>query len=753
MPTLRAAAVALLAVQAAFVASPAVAQSALSGETIRMSRAAGPITIDGRLGDEGWRGAVRVVRWYETNPGDNTEPPVGNVGYLTFDDRYFYAGFEFEDPNPSRIRAPYADRDNIGDGFDDYGGVILDAGNTGRTATFFIVTPHNTQYDAITDDTSGEDSSPDFFWESATAITDHGWTAEIKIPFSSLRYTSSDPQTWRILLYRNYPREYRYQFFSAQLPRGGNCFICRSNVLVGLERLPAGGHLVAAPYVSAARNEQPRDDPGSPLVAGRVTPHVGLDVKYTPGADHAIDATVRPDFSQVESDVAQISANERFALFYPEKRPFFLEGVDLFQTPIQAVYTRTITSPEWGGRLTGKSGGIRYTALVTEDRGGGSVIIPGSNDSSLASQDFASTVFVGRAKRELGLSYVGVLVTDREGRDDTGSHNRVAGPDFEWRPTGADVLAGQWLFGETRTPDRPDEASEWTGRSLASHAGTLSFGHNSRHYDAFLQYKDVGSDFRADVGFVPQVGYREGFGSTGWTFRPTGLVRRLRTFANLDYQVDRSGDLISRSFVPGFGMDTRWNGFVQLRFIDESIRAQDRPIGRRQFGYIAQFSPSRRVAQIAVNGTSGQEIDFANGRPGTGTTLNVSARLDPTDHLDLALVQNQRWIDVDAGGGRAGRLLTARVSRLRSTYTFTSRLFVRAITQYVSTDRDPALYTSSDVAPRSATLSGQVLLAYKLNWQSVMFVGYGDDRELNDLDRLEKLDRQLFVKLSYAIQR
>ena len=499
-----------------------------------------------------------------------------------------------------------------------------------------------------------------------------------------------------------------------------------------------------------------------PLVSGGVAPRVGLDVKYTPNADHAIDFTVRPDFSQVESDVAQISANERFALFYPEKRPFFLEGVDLFQTQIQAVYTRTMTSPQWGGRVTGKSGGIRYTALATEDRGGGSVIIPGPNDSSLAPQDFASTVFVGRAKREVGLSYVGALVADREGRD-TASHNRVAGPDFEWRPSADDVLSGQWLWSATLTPNRPDDASEWTGRSLASHAGVLTFGHTTRRYDASLQYKDIGSDFRADVGFVPQVGYREGYAGTGWTFRPTGFVRRLRTFANLDYQVDRGGDLISRSFFPGFGMDTRWNGFVQLRYIDDSVRALDRPIGRRQFGYIAQFSPSRRVAQLAarvrrvtrlaVDGRTGQEIDFANGRPGTGTTVNLVARLDPTEHLDVQVVQNERWINVDAGGRESARLLTARVSRLRTTYTFTARMFLRGIGQYVSTDRDPSLYTSSDVAARSATLSGQLLYAYKLNWQSVLFVGYGDDRELSDLDRLEKLDRQFFVKISYAIQR
>src|SRR5262249_1590574 len=255
------------AAQFTAVAGTAVAQSALSGETIRITRAAGSITIDGDLSDEGWRGAAPGTRWYETQPGDNTEPAVRKGGYLTYDDRFFYAAFEFDDPDPSRIRAPYADRDNVGNGYNDYGGIIVDAGNTGRTATFFIVTPHNVQYDAITDDASGEDSSPDFFWESATTINDHGWTLEMRIPFSSLRYPRNYPQPCRLLLYRNYPRDYRYQFFSAQLPRGGNCFICRSNVLVGLERLPAGGHLVAAPYVSASLDERPTGDLGSPLVA------------------------------------------------------------------------------------------------------------------------------------------------------------------------------------------------------------------------------------------------------------------------------------------------------------------------------------------------------------------------------------------------------------------------------------------------------------------------------------------------------
>jgi hypothetical protein len=734
-------------------APTAAAQSALSGESIHISRATGPIVVDGDLSDEAWRHATRIDKWYETNPGDNVEPPVRNVGYLTYDDRFFYAGFEFDDPDLKALRAPYADRDNIGNGFNDYGGIIIDPRNTGRTATFFVVTPRNIQYDAITDDASGEDSSPDFFWQSATRITPRGWTLEIRIPFSSLRYKNVDPQTWGILLYRNFPRDRHYQFFSAKLPRGSNCFICRSNVLTGMEHLPAGGHLVVAPYVSTTADAHPQDDViGAPLVEDGVKPHAGVDIKYTPNADTAIDLTVKPDFSQVESDTAQISANERFALFYPEKRPFFLEGVDLFQTPIQAVYTRTITAPVWGARATGKQNGVRYTALVTDDAGGGSAIIPGPNQSSLASVDEGSVVFVGRAKRDMGLSFVGVLVTDREAKGG-GYHNRVAGPDFQWRPSGTDVVTGQWLYSSSQTPNRPDLADEWTGQPLSGHAANIGWNHNTTHFDAYGTYKDFGNGFRADTGFVPQVGYREGDAGTGWTFRPTGFLTRLRTFLDLTRQEDRSGGLISSLVQPGVGMDARWNGFMQFRFMDEHIRSGDRVIEQKRVGYILQFSPSRRVSLLSINATTGQAIDFDNSRPGTGSTINLAATFDPTNHLNLQFVQNQRWVNVEDLSRVSRRLFIARVSRVRGTYTFTARLFARAIAQYVSSHNDVSLYLSDPPDPQSGTFSGQLLLAYKLNWQSVMFVGYGDDRELTERDALVKSGRQVFVKLSYAFQR
>jgi hypothetical protein len=634
----------------------------------------------------------------------------------------------------------------------------------------FLANPRGIQYDAIADDASGEDSSPDFFWESAARITEHGWTLEIKVPFSSLRYRNADPQTWGILLYRNYPRDFRYQFFSAKLPRGGNCFICRSNTLVGLERLPSGGHIVAAPFVTASEGAHPRNGLGTPLVNDPVKPHAGFDVKYTPSADNAFDFTVKPDFSQVESDTAQISANERFALFFPEKRPFFLEGVNLLSTPIQAVYTRTITAPRWGARATGKAGGVAYTALVAEDAGGGSVIVPGPNGSEFAPQDFRSRVLIGRARRDIGRSFVSMLVTDRETAGY--GHNRVVGPDFEWRPSGTETITGQVLVSDTLTPNRPDLFSRWTGELLTSHAAVLRWSHSTRHFDLFGLYNDVGKGFRADMGFVPQVDYRETYGEGGYTFHPHGFLSRLRTFLILDRQTERNGTPISHQVSPGAGMDTKLNGFMRFRYENDAVRSGDRLFPRQQFVYIVQVSPSRTVSQVGLEGFVGQAVDFANSRRGRGATVNLSANLHPTGHLELALLQNERVLNVDdasaalasspspsqareasrpqAGAGH--RLFTARVSRVRGTYTFTARSFARVIGQYVSTHRDPALYLST-VSPTSGTFSGSVLVAYKLNWQSVLFLGYGDDRELSDLNRLEKSDRQFFVKISYAFQR
>ena len=243
---------------------------------------------------------------------------------------------------------------------------------------------------------------------------------------------------------------------------------------------------------------------------------------------------------------------------------------------------------------------------------------------------------------------------------------------------------------------------------------------------------------------MPQVGYRQLFGYTGWTVRPDNFLSRLRTFVTIDHRDDRDGALISRELEIGSGMDTKLSGFMQFRFLDDRVRlGAPGDEGRAQrFAYIVSLSPSRVFARLSADGRVGEEFDFANRRLGDGAIVNLTARVDPTKHLEVELVQNQQLLNIDGQ-----RLFTARVSRVRGVYTFTPRSFVRAIVQYVSTERDPALYLEP-VDPKSAFMASSILFAYKLNWQSVLFVGYGDDRELSDLSKLEKSGRQAFVKVS-----
>lgn len=721
------------------------------GPPLTIRRCSGPIAIDGNLSDAGWQGIEAVTTWFETNVGDNVEPQVKNEGYLAYDDRYLYAGFRFGDPRPELIRAPLADHDQLS-GSTDYGGVIIDSNNDGKTAILFLANASGLLYDAVTNDASGEDSSPDYYWESAGKVTPQGWNLELRIPFSSLRYAKVAEPTWRILLYRNYPRDRHYQFFSARLPRDVSCFICNSSTLTGLANLPHGSHLVVAPYASAQRLDTPEAGPGTPLRSGELDHEFGVDAKWSPFASTAIDATINPDFSQVEADAAQIGANERFALFYPEKRSFFLEGIDLFSTPFQAVYTRSITAPSGGLRVTGRVGHTAFTALAARDQGDGLVILPGPEGSDAALQDFQSDVAIMRLRRDVGASFLSVLATGRS--IDGGGHNAVFGPDVNWRPRPTDVISGQALWSDSRTPDRTDLAGEWDGRTLSDRALLLRWAHNTPKVDWFVQGQDLGPDFRADQGFIPQVGYREGYFEAGYTVRPKdSFLSRLRMFTVDWYDEDQDGNVLARRASVGAGMDGRWNSFIRFELNRDDIKVGNQLLTRFRPYLTLQSSPGRILNSIVIETYLGEEIDFANGREGRGATITGSITVRPDNHLELRGNASTRWLKVEDPALGSGRLFFAQVERLRASYSLSSRAFVRLIAQFVQTTRDSSLYTFP-VAAKDASLSASALFAYKLNWQTVFYLGYGDDRTfVETTDRLESSGRQAFAKVSYALQR
>jgi hypothetical protein len=545
--------------------------------------------------------------------------------------------------------------------------------------------------------------------------------------------------------------------FNTKMPRGASCFICNEQKITGLTGLPGGNHAVLAPYATGRRDSVPEGDPGSRLADRPVHWEAGLDAKWTPNANTAIDATINPDFSQVESDVAQISANERFALFYPEKRPFFLEGLDLFSTPLQAVYTRNITSPRWGVRATGEVGNSLYTFLVAEDRGGGSVILPGRNSSAFAPEDFSSRVAIGRGRHDFGNSFVSFLLTDRE--IEGGGHNRVFGPDFQWRPNARDTVTGQFLLSDTQTPDRPDLAAEWNGQSLSSHSSYINWSHSTSTWDWTLQDIEAGDEFRADLGFVPQVGDRDSTAVLGRSFFvEKGTFRHIRPFLRLRNVDDVDGGLLLRQIIPGVQIQGLWNSFIDVEHHTETVRAGNHLFDTRYFVTTVQLSPPFQLTDVVLNLTLGDDVDFENQRPARGMTASLQGTWRPTDHLALQLIGSRRQLDVSpAGTGpRNERLFTADVERVKATYTFTSRAFLRLVAQRVRTLSNPGLYDPAlgPIPARDADeVTGSALFAYKINWQTVLFLGYSDDRALSVEDRLAPIGRALFFKISYAFQR
>jgi hypothetical protein len=718
--------------------------------------ASAPIEIDGVIGESEWASATKYETWYETNPGDNVEPAVKTVGWVTYDSRFLYFAIESSDPNPKAISSPYADHDQISGNTDDYVGVLLDTRNDGKSGYLFLVTARGVQYDAVTDDAgSGEDNSPDFFWDTASKIHDKGWSAEARIPFSSLRYEGSSPEQWGLMLYRNYPRDRRYQMFTNKLPRDVNCFVCKWGKVTGFRDLPTGDHMVVAPYVTANQLGEPRGGTlGNEFVNHPVGTEGGLDLKWNPTADMTVDATVNPDFSQIESDVAVISTNERFAIFIPEKRPFFLEGVDLFSTPIQAVYTRTITSPRWGARTTGKSGAYAYTMLVTQDRGGGDVILPSAFGSEFVEQDFSSIAAIGRVRRDLkNRSFVSFLGTVREAEG--GAHNRVFGPDFQWRIGDNNTITGQVLYSSTQEPNRVDLSESWNGEKLSGHAAQVWYNYSTAKVDYYIQGNDYDKNFRADNGFVPQVGWRGAYTEGGYTWRPKGFFSRVRAYGFGEYQETQDGALLYRVASAAVTADGKFRSFTRIRLAHDTVSNEGTIFSRDRLYYVTQFNVSRLISFVGFDGWIGEEVDFANNRLGRGANMNANIELRPGEHLRVGLTSGVRWLNVSGD-----RLFTSQIERLKATYTFNPRMFIRAIVQNERTHRDRLLYgddpndPDDDVNRYGGRLSGQLLFAYKLNWQTVFYVGYGDLREVtNAAGDFEPSNRQLFAKVSYAFQR
>ena len=472
-------------------------------------------------------------------------------------------------------------------------------------------------------------------------------------------------------------------------------------------------------------------------------PDAGLNLRLG-FTSYALDATVNPDFSQVESDEGQVTVNERFALFFPEKRPFFLEGADFFDTPVDAVFTRTVVDPEWGVKSTGKIGPNVFGLFATSDEVT-SLLLPSNQGSFNTLLDQEVTGGVLRYRRDVGArSTLGALLTARDG---DGYSNTVGGLDGFLRLTDSDSVRLQYLGSDTEYPLAFAGANGQPLGAFDGYAAHASYNHVSRNWFGFLSYDDRDPGFRADSGFVRRVDIRSATGELVRRFwpQPGAWWIGADLGGSLERVENHEGELTDEAYTI-FG---NVRGPLQLQ--------ANANLGRRKtrFGGIlyedldlanvfVTLQPTGSV-RLALFAQDSETVDFANNRPADQLFVQPTVELKLGRHLNLQV--DHTLLQLDVLGGR--QLFEVQLTQLRAIYNFNVRSFVRAIVQHQDLTQDPSLFAFPTVAS-AEDLFTQLLFSYKLNPQTVLFVGYSDNSAGFDQVDLTRADRTFFVKVGYA---
>jgi hypothetical protein len=745
----------------ALAALPATAAARPEFGTV--PRADGPLKIDGLLDEPAWQKALAIPLPYEVYPGDNAPAEAPTTALLLFDDRNLYVGFRAEDPAPDRIRAHYTDRDTAFR--NDLVGVLLDPFDDQRHGYVFAANPYGVQMDSRAQQNGegegfniagapSEESSWDELWDAAGRIGPGGFAVEIAIPFKSLRYPRGEgAQAWGFVAFRQRPRTERVRTQSSPIDRDDNCWFCQLGRIVLPEAPRPGLAIELLPTLTWLRSEA-RADPASDLEVRQNEVDAGLSARWGFTPNSSLNLALNPDFSQIEADAIQLDVNNRFALYYPEKRPLFLEGADLFATPIGVVYTRTIVDPSAVAKVTMREGRNSLGAFVARDEPT-AFVLPYPDGSTSTGFPGANTTGVLRYRRDIGSgSSIGAIATLRDGEQDAaldpdadpGYRNFVGGLDGVFRLSPTDVVTAQWL---TTSTDYPDDFAAWLEQPDGEFSGkgwTADYAHEARFWSWYAGAGARSPGFRADAGFIPRIDIRSAYAAAGRSFyAPAGSWwTRLRLFAEWERAENTLGELLEDEWAVELNYSGPWQSSVELRpmWVRESFQGTvyDQ-VGVQFFGNVrptGSFTTS-------LGAFYGDGIDYANNRPGRQLMLEPGLTWNIGRHLYLQL--DDEWERFEEAGGR---LYWANQANARFIYQIDVRTFVRLVVQWTAIDRNTALYDERELPPaRERRLLGQFLFAYKLNPQTVLFAGF-DGRSFDTEEAPRYLEgRSVFVKIGY----
>ena len=743
------------------------------------------VRVDGVLDEAVWARAARLTGFSQYQPVDSRPAEEPTEVFVWYGPTAIHFGVRAYEPHGDVVRATRADRDNIGS--DDQVQILLDTYNDRRRAFLFGVNPFGAQQDGIRSDQfaggaggafrggggvasmnildGNVDLNPDFVFESRGHLTPWGYEVEIRVPFKSLRFQDADPQTWSLNILRR-TQHSGYQDSWTPVVRASASFLNQSGWLEGLHDLHRGLVLEATP---TATNRLTGRRLGTTGWGYRDTVDVGLNVRYGVTPNLSLDGALNPDFSQVEADVGQVTLNERFALFFPEKRPFFLEGLELFDSPNQLIYTRRIVNPDLGTKLAGKLGATSVGALVALDA---------RSQSVTGSRPLFGAM---RLRGDLGRSStLGLVATTRE---DGGDWSRLAGADVR-------IVHSRLYFVELQA------VQSWTDSARSRIAGPLlsaTWDRTGRAWGFNYKLEAIAPQFRARAGFVNRVGIVEARAFNRFTVygRRGATVEQVSTFVNAnqiwdwnDLKMDRAlegnvGVTSQATLRGGWSLgasagrsfyrfpDADYAGYRVLSAADGQgltwpFAMPDLVDGLWSAGPSAT-TPVFRTFSASASANFGGTAIFPEAARGRQSRISASLNWRPTPQVRVAAQYARSVLTRSRDGSRFG---SEDIPRLKVEYQATRSIFVRFVGQYTARQRealrDPVsgypLVINGVLTTRIVTndLRMDWLFSYRPSPGTLVYLGYGSTLTEDEPFRLGRDLRRttdgFFAKVSYVFR-
>ena len=772
-----------------------------------------PPLIDGKLDEEIWKTAAVLKDFYQIQPGDNIAPSKPTEVLIGYDPKFLYIAFKVTD-EPDKIRSTIAKRDNIFN--DDYVGFMLDTFNDQRKAFECFFNPLGIQADGMLTEGRGEDFSVDILMESKGIIHETGWTVEVSIPFKSLRFEAGKGKLWGAHFFRRIKRFENELNSWMPFNRSISSNLSQEGKLAGLEGLAVERTIEIIP--SATVSESGRFVRAYTPLPGVLDPgrilneplrfDLGLTAKFIPSPGMTIDLAINPDFAQVEADQIVVTANQRFPIFYPEKRPFFLEGIDVFRTPITIVHTRSIVDPDIAVKTTGKSGRNTFGLMVASDDGPGNLSPDDRASLSLCLErrlvnptvvcnnerflEKNAYIGVARLKRDVGKeNSLGLLATSYNFIE---KHNHVGAIDGRFR-LNKETTATFNLIGTTSRNFFFDPNQGKTTYRTGNGFGYMgSYSVSGRNWGWELYGEGFTKDYRTDVGFVQRTNSNFNFAFLRYNSeknpKKTIISYHLHNATHIDYDwqgrmyIWESENLVELALPRNSWVGVWWEPAYERLFEHEfgptrAARPCDPFKNCTFYGldnerstmkqHLSFYAGSNYNKKVQFNGQVTHrwghlDLDFGNGTKyprvsPAALLLGPGAPLDPGRGKLLQInagvtyqPTNELRMSLNLTKQRLTRYDTGRTAfdvniwTFRGTYQFTKATFARAIFDYNTIN---------------SRLRSQLLLGWTPSPGTAFYAGYNDDMQYNFQNPItgqynpgfRRNGRTFFLKASYLFRK